>query len=103
MNKALLIKTFRNTLLATAYIFGVSQLMQNGGKLFGEGDNIFTPFIILLLFSLSAAVVGGLVLGQSLALFLEDKKKESLQAAFYSISWMALYTVLVLIGLVIAK
>ena len=74
MKKELLIKTLRNTSGAVIYIFIVSQVMQNAGKLFGQKDNFFTPFAVLLLFCLSAAVVVGLVLGQSIILFFDNKK-----------------------------
>lgn len=94
MNKELLFKTFRNTLGAAVYIFAVSQLMQNGGKLFGETENAFMPFVILLLFSLSAAVVGSLILGLSVILFLSKKHAEGIKAGLYSIAWLGLYTII---------
>lgn len=94
MNKELLVKTFRNTSGAVVYIFLISQLMLNGAKLFGNKDNMLTPFVMLLLFSLSAAVVGGLVFGQALMLFLENKKSESIKAALYSVGWLGGYTIL---------
>lgn len=104
MNKELLFKSFRNTTGAAVYIFLVSQIMQNGDKIFGEIENILIgPFVFLLLFSLSAAVVGSLILGLSLLLFLDNKKKESIQAAIYSISWLGLYTVLGLLALIFLK
>lgn len=103
MNKELLKLTLRNTLGAVIYIFLVSQLMQNGEKLFGKGDNFLTPFIVLMLFSLSAAIVGGLVLGLSIMLFFEGKKKESIQAAFYSIGWLSVFTILGLVTLIAIK
>ena len=103
MNKKILLNTFRNTLVAVIYIFLVSQIMQNGGKLFGEADNMFTPFVVLLLFTLSAAVVGGLVFGQSLMLFLDNKKKDGVTAAIYSIGWFAIYTVAGFMLLLIVK
>lgn len=103
MNKKLLFKTFRNTTGAAIYVFLVSQIMQNGEKLFGRGDNMFTPFAVMLLFSLSAAVMASLVFGLSAILFLENKKKESILAAFYSICWLAVYTMLGLLTLFIIK
>ena len=103
MNKELMVKTLRNTLGAAVYIFLVSQLMQNGAKLFGENDNIFTPFVILLLFSLSAAIVGGLVYGQSVILFLNKKNDEGVKAAIYSTTWLGIYTALVILALMFAK
>ena len=103
MDKKLLARTFMNTALAAIYIFLVSQLMQNAGKLFGQKDNFFTPFVILLLFTLSAAVVGGLVFGQSVLLFSEGKNAESIKAAIYSVGWLSLYTVLGFITLLFIK
>jgi hypothetical protein len=103
MDKELLFKTFRNTTGAALYIFIVSQIMQNGEKLFGKTDTMFTPFAVLLLFTLSAAVVSSLVFGLSVILFLDNKKKESIQAGIYSISWLGVYTVLGLITLFLLK
>jgi len=103
-DKSLLLKTLRNTALAAIYIFCVSQIMVNGESLFGSVDNkIFIPFVILLLFSLSAAIVGGLIFGQSVYLFFDNKKKESVTAAFYSIGWLALFTVLGFVALALLK
>lgn len=103
MNKELLFKTFRNTTGAALYIFLVSQIMQNGEKLFGGPDNMFTPFAVLLLFSLSAAVVSGLIFGLSAILFFENKKTEGVKAAIYSVGWLGLYTLLGLLILFIIK
>jgi hypothetical protein len=102
MNKELLFQTLRNTLLAALYILLVSLFMGNGAKLFGP-DTLLTPFVILLLFSLSAAVVGSLVLGKSILLFLDGKKKESVLAAGYSIGWLAVYTVIGMLVLFFTK
>jgi hypothetical protein len=103
MNKELLLKTFRNTACAAIYIFIVSQIMRNGEKIFGKEDTMLVPFTILLLFSLSAAVVGGLIFGQSIMLFIENKKIEGIKAAMYSIGWLGLYTLLGLLVLFIVK
>ena len=101
--KKLLLKTFWSTSGAAIYIFTVSQIMKNGEKLFGGADNMFTPFAILLLFSLSAAIVGGLVFGQSVILFFENKKGEGVKAAIYSIGWLGIYTLLGFFILFIVK
>lgn len=103
MNKKLLVKTFRNTALAAMYIFLVSQIMLNGEKWFGNSNSIVGPFVILLLFSLSAAVVGGLVFGESMLLFFDNKKRDGVLAAMYSISWFGLYTLLGFLTLIILR
>jgi hypothetical protein len=102
MDKRLIFVTFRNTLGAALYIMLVSLLMGNGIKLFGP-DSLLTPFVILLLFTLSAAVVGSLVFGQSVMLFLDNKKKESVMAAVYSIGWFAVYTIAGMLVLFLTK
>lgn len=96
-----MLKTLRNTAGAAVYILLVSQVMTRGQNLFG--NNNLTPFVILMLFSLSAAVVGGLVLGLSAWLFFDGKKKESILAAFYSVGWLAVYTALGLLALWLLK
>lgn len=91
MDKKLMAITFRNVVLASAYVFGVSQFMANGEKLFQNIQNL-APFVILLLLCLSAAVVGSLVFGQAVILFLEGKKSEGIKSAAYSIGWLFLIT-----------
>ena len=103
MGKKLLAKTFRNTVFVLIYIFLVSQVMFHGAEWFGNINNGIGSFVILLLFTLSAAVVGGLVFGESVMLFFDNKKRESVKAAIYSIGWLGLYTVFVLLILAIVK
>lgn len=102
MNKKIALITLRNVSLAALYIFLVSQLMQNGEKLFGNVENnILGPFAILLLFSLSAAVVGSLVFGHAVYLFLSKDTKKAMTSAIYSVGWLFLVTVLVFLFLVL--
>ena len=103
MNKQLLTTTFRNTAIAAVYIFLVSQIMQHGSQWFGQKDTFITPFVVLMLFSLSAAVVGGLVLGQAVILVLEKKTAEGVKAAIYSVGWLAVYTLLGIVTLAALK
>jgi len=100
MDKKLVLNTFRNTAFAAVYIFLVSLVMQNGNQWFGK-SNMLAPFVILLLFCFSAATVGGLVFGQSVFLFFDNKKTESVKAAIYSVGWLGLYTAVGLLLLII--
>ena len=96
------LSTFRNTTGAIAYIFLVSQIMNNGDILFGNFANSYLgPFAILLLFVLSAAVVGGLLFGQAIYLFFEGNKKDSIKSAIYNIGWLFIITATIFVGLVI--
>ena len=104
MKNNLEVSTLINTIGATAYIFLVSQIMMNSEDLFGNlGNNFIGPFAFLLLFVLSAAVVGGLLFGPTVYLFFEGKKKDSIKSAVYSIGWLMLITVVVFLGLILFK
>jgi len=103
MNKTLLVKTFRNTALAAVYVFLVSQIMQHGDKWFGNMNNTVGPFVFLLLFSFSVAVMAGLVFGLSVVLFMDDKKREAIEAAIYSVGWLGVYIVLSMLGIIIFR
>lgn len=101
MDNKLRIISLRNVALAGLYIFGVSQFMFYAEKLLADvGDHNLAPFAFLLLFSLSAAVVGSLIFGQAIAFFLEGRRSEGLKSAVYSILWLLVLTILVIIGLV---
>lgn len=103
MSNKLLVTTFRNTIFAILYIFLISQIMINGENWFAGANNTIGSFVILLLFCLSAAVVGGLVFGESVLLFFDNKKKESIKAAIYSVGWLGLYTLFGLFALIMTK
>lgn len=68
--------------------------MLHGNAWFGNSSGTLGAFVVLMLFSLSAAVVGGLVFGESVMLFFENKRKDSITAALYSVGWLALYTII---------
>jgi hypothetical protein len=103
MKHPILANTFRNTILAAMYVFIVTQIMQNAEKWMGEGNQIIGPFVFLMLFCLSAAVVGGLVLGEGIWLFINNKKSDSIKAIIYSIGWLGVYTVIGLLFLILAR
>lgn len=104
MNQKLALTTLRNVILAGAYIFGVSQFLFHGENLFkGVEHTSLMPFMMLLIFVTSAAIVGGLVFGQAVWLFLGNKKTDSVKSAAYSVGWLFLLTILVVAGLIIFK
>lgn len=88
---------FLNALGALVYIALVSTIMQNGEKIFGEMSNFIGPIAFLLLFTLSAVVVGGLILGKPIMLFLDNKKKEAVSLFVTTACWVAGFTVLALV------
>ena len=86
---------FLNAFLLVVYVAGVSVLMENGGVIFGEKP-ILGPVGILLLFTLSAIVVGTLVLGKPLTLYLDGQKKDAVALFGRILTWLAAFTALTL-------
>jgi len=91
MNKKLLSRSFFHAILAVLYILGVAFLMKNGERIFGNDNNqsMLTPVALLLLFVISAAVMGILILGKPVLMYLENQKKDALVMLFYTVGWLA--------------
>ena len=95
--KNLKLKALLNALLTTAYITVVALIMQNGEKVFGEMNNMLGPIAFLLLFVLSAAITGSLVLGKPILMYLEGNKKEAIKLFLYTIGWIFVLTIIALV------
>jgi len=104
MKNKLALISLRNTFCAVIYIFLASQLLNNGQFLFGSiGNSYIGPFVMLLLFVTSAAVVGSFVFGQAVLLFFEGKRSDSIKSAIYSVGWLFLMMSVAFICLLIAN
>lgn len=102
MNK--IIKTsLSNALGVAVYVGLVAYVMQHGERIFGKMQNFWGPFAFLMLFVVSAAVVGSLVFAQPVLYYLEDKKKEAVGLFAYTILWLILATVIVFFTLFLIK
>lgn len=86
------IRSLLNALGVVAYVMMVATIMQNGERLFGEMDSFLAPVAFLLLFTVSAAVVGSLVFGYPVVLFLVGKRCEGILSAVATMSWMIVAT-----------
>lgn len=79
------------------YVGLVATLMQNGDRLFGKMDHLVGPIGFLMLFTLSALVVGSLSLGKPIMLYLDGKKKEAVSLFLYTAGWLFLFTLITLV------
>ncbi len=79
------------------YITLVALLMQNGNRLFGQEDTILTVIAVLLLFTVSAAIVGLLVFGRPVMLYLGGQKKEAVRLTLTTIAFLVIEALLVFI------
>ena len=97
MNK-LLQRSFLNALGTIAYVSVIATIMQNGDKIFGRINQTLAPIAFLTLFVLSAGVTGGLVIGKPVMLFLNNQKTEAIKLFIYTLCWLALAVVILLIA-----
>ena len=95
--KKICLFSFLHALGIAIYVSLVATLMQNGDRLFGEMNNVVGPIAFLMLFTLSAAIVGSLGLGKPILLFLDGKKKEAVSFFLSTVGWLLLFTIIALV------
>ena len=87
-NKAILLYGLGHAVLVFAYVAGVAWILFNGQQIFGQSHSFWGPLSFLLLFVLSASIVGALVLGRPVLLYLDGRKPEALKFFGYTIGWL---------------
>ncbi len=92
MQRTLLFRSFLNSLGVVTYVLIVATIMNKGEQMFGAKDTFLAPAVFLLLFTVSAAVVGSLVFGYPVVQFLAGKKREGILAAVATIGWLVVET-----------
>lgn len=93
-NSKIIFYSILNALGTLLYIIGVAWLMFNGESLFGKIKTFWGPALILLLFVLSAIIVGLLVFGRPIYLYLNNFKSEAIRLLFYTIGWLLAITLI---------
>ena len=81
-----------------AYVSLVVLFMSNAQSIFGKNDNFLTGVMVLLIFILSALVIGSLVLGRPILLYLDGKKAEAVKLLFYTIISLAIILAIVILA-----
>lgn len=94
MNTKLLKTATINSLGTAIYIAAVAFWMTNAEKAVGRANGVLGGASILLLFTLSALVVGNLVIGKPIMLYLEGSKKEAVSLLAYTIGILAAITII---------
>lgn len=92
--KSLPIQALINAVAGGLYIFLVAWLMFNVVQFFPKEDTFLAPATFLLLFVVSAAIEGSLILGQPIMLYLDGKKIEAMKLLSFTIAWLFVITVL---------
>ena len=100
-NSKLILASFLHAFAVVLYVLFVVVIMRNGSKIFGQVDNQVDnysgPAAFLLLFVMSAAITGGLILGRSILWYFDGRKKEALQLFFYIVGWLFVFTLMTFI------
>jgi hypothetical protein len=97
MNK-IIQRSLLNALGTIAYVSVVATVMQNGEKIFGNMNQTTGPIAFLTLFVLSASVTGGLVLGKPVLMYLNNQKSDAIRMFIYTLSWLALAVIILLLA-----
>lgn len=96
-------QSFLYSLGAAGWIVLVATFMQYANSWFGKVDTVVTSIAALLLFSMSALIVGGLLVGKPIFLYIDGKKKEAVGMLIYTGSWMILFFAVALLVMALAK
>ncbi len=102
-NSKLLLLALLNSLGASVYIAAVVLLMTNAQKFFGQANNFLGSAAILLLFVISATIVGLLVLGRPGHLYFNGFKRDGIILLLYTVVFLFVITVIVFLTLVLLR
>jgi len=92
-----------HSLGVVAYAALVVFLVNNAQKFFGPATGFFGGLALLMLFVLSATVVGLLVLGRPVIWYCNGYKKEGLILIFSTLVWLLIFTTITFIILMAIK
>ncbi|MDD2730627.1 MAG: hypothetical protein PHW33_00685 [Candidatus Portnoybacteria bacterium] len=95
--------SFLHSLGVSAYITAVATLMNQGNQWFGKEDKFLTPVAVLMLFVLSAAITGSLVLARPILLYLEGRKSDAVKLFLWTLGWLLILTSFAFFGLLLLK
>lgn len=91
----MIVKSFLCATGAFAYIGGVVWILSNAGRFVHVERSPLIPVFMLLLFVISATVMGLLVLGKPIMMYLSGQKKEAVTFLIATVGWMALFLMIV--------
>ena len=78
-----------------AYIFAVVYILQNVETLFSGLPDMFAAVPMLLLLVFSVALMGVLVFGRPVYLFMNGSKRQAIEFLIYTLGWIFIILILV--------
>ncbi len=100
MNKKLVWHGLGYAALVALYVSLIGWALPRVGKRLVPVENSLGPVLFLMLFCLSAAIVGTLLFGRPAYLALSGRKSEALWQTVFNIGWLLALTLLALVSLV---
>lgn len=85
------------------YTMLVASILMNGEKLFGQMRNVYGPVAFLMLFVISATIVGLLVLAKPVMLYISGDKAEGVKFLSYTVGWLCLITIVMFLVQIISS
>lgn len=88
---------FLNAGLAALYIIAITTMLNLASRYAGPDNNLVAPVAFLSLFTLSAAVMGYLFLGEPIQMYLAGDKKMAVTFFLKTLLTFAAFTIVVLL------
>jgi len=89
-HQKLLFHAIFNTVMTLIYVACIGWILFNANDIFKNNQGFWPVVAFLLLFVLSALIVGFLILGRPIYLYFNDAKKEAIQLLILTISCLAI-------------
>lgn len=105
MKKTLLGQSFVLAFGESVYVALVAIFMSNLQTVFAGHDKpgAMGFVILLLLFVISAAVSGALILGKPILIYFEHRKKEALKLFGLVLGWLIIFMIILILALAVLK
>jgi hypothetical protein len=92
--------SFLHSLGVVVYVAIVAAIMSQAETLFDGGDTMWAPVIMLLLLVLSVAIVGVLIFGRPIMLYIDGKRKEAMALILGTLGFLTFELLLILVIMV---
>lgn len=86
-----------NAAVASGYVALVASIMSGAQAFFGKMNGILAVSGFLLLFASSAAILGVVIFGRSVAWYLDGKRGDAVTLAVYTVSFLLIITLALLL------
>lgn len=95
LHKNILKQSLTFSALAVLYIVLITAFMRNASHLFeSDQKSVIGPIVFLLMFVISAAVMGLLIFGKPIMLYMDGKKRESIELVACTTACLIMFAIL---------